>query len=89
MVRKVNNHFPFPQNEPESSNNGGSRSNEERSQAEQNNTGQNDQSQENPGLILVTTTLTGNNFLPWSKAIKRALIAKLKLRFITEDGLKP
>lgn len=44
---------------------------------------------ENPGLILVNTVLTSNNFLPWSRAVKRALIAKEKLRFIVEDDLKP
>lgn len=43
---------------------------------------------ENPGLILVPSVLTGENYFPWSKAIKRALIAKEKLRFITEDKLK-
>lgn len=39
---------------------------------------------ENPGVVLVNALLTGNNFLPWSKAIKRALIAKEKHMLIND-----
>ena len=37
-----------------------------------------------PGMTLVTTPLTGNNFLLWSKYVKIELGAKNKLSFI--DG---
>ncbi|WCJ43065.1 hypothetical protein M5689_023829 [Euphorbia peplus] len=39
---------------------------------------------ENPGLILVPTQLTGNNFLSWRTSMIRALIVKEKLHFV--DG---
>lgn len=47
------------------------------------------QNSENPGLILVSSLLTWENYLPWSKAIKRTLTAKEKLRFTLEDNLRP
>ncbi|KAJ8765494.1 hypothetical protein K2173_014616 [Erythroxylum novogranatense] len=40
-----------------------------------------------PGMSFVTAVLTGNNFLSWSRSIKIALGAKMKLGFI--DGTSP
>ncbi|XP_010272570.1 PREDICTED: uncharacterized protein LOC104608320 [Nelumbo nucifera] len=42
------------------------------------------QSFDHPRMILVSTPLTGNNFLTWSKSMMIALEAKVKLGFI--DG---
>lgn len=42
------------------------------------------QTSDHPGMQLVATTLTGTNFLNWSRAIKRALGAKSKLEIL--DG---
>ena len=39
---------------------------------------------DHPGMVLVTAPLTGKNFLTWSRSIKIALGAKMKLGFI--DG---
>lgn len=39
------------------------------------------------GMQLVTTPLTGNNFLHWSKSIRRGLATRSKLEFI--DGTFP
>ncbi|KAL0369048.1 UNVERIFIED_CONTAM: hypothetical protein Scaly_1123700 [Sesamum calycinum] len=40
-------------------------------------------SSDHPGMILVSSPLDGKNFLAWSRAVKRALGAKMKLGFIT------
>lgn len=37
---------------------------------------------DNPGFVLVTDLLTGNNYLTWSKLMKTALLTKNKLGFI-------
>ena len=39
---------------------------------------------DHPGMILVTTSLTGSNYLIWSRLMKIALIAKQKVGFVTE-----
>ncbi|KAL0320005.1 UNVERIFIED_CONTAM: Copia protein [Sesamum radiatum] len=46
-------------------------------------------SSDHPGLLLVSSPLDGKNFLAWSRAIRRALGAKLKLGFITGTCKKP
>lgn len=40
------------------------------------------QNSDNPGMLLVTSLLTGNDYLTWSRSIKITLEAKAKLRFI-------
>ncbi|KAL2246003.1 UNVERIFIED_CONTAM: Retrovirus-related Pol polyprotein from transposon TNT 1-94 [Sesamum indicum] len=47
------------------------------------------QSNDNPGLSLVSTLLDGSNFFSWSRSIKIALGAKMKLNFINGEGVKP
>ncbi|KAL0436217.1 UNVERIFIED_CONTAM: Retrovirus-related Pol polyprotein from transposon RE1 [Sesamum radiatum] len=47
------------------------------------------QSSDHPGMVLVTTPLNGRNFLAWSRIVKIALGAKLKLGFITGECKKP
>ncbi|WJX75246.1 hydroxyjasmonate sulfotransferase [Trifolium repens] len=37
---------------------------------------------ENPGTVLVSPPLDGSNYQSWSKAIKRALLAKNKIKFV-------
>ncbi|KAL2228491.1 UNVERIFIED_CONTAM: hypothetical protein Sindi_1828800 [Sesamum indicum] len=44
---------------------------------------------DNPGLSLVSRPLDGSNFLSWSRSIKIALGAKMKLNFINGEGAKP
>ncbi|KAL0378972.1 UNVERIFIED_CONTAM: Retrovirus-related Pol polyprotein from transposon RE2 [Sesamum radiatum] len=44
---------------------------------------------DNPGLSLVSTPLDGSNYLAWSRSIKIALEAKMKLRFINGEATKP
>ncbi|XP_019179841.1 PREDICTED: uncharacterized protein LOC109175039 [Ipomoea nil] len=39
---------------------------------------------ENPALILVSTTLNGRNYHPWARAMEKALLSKNKLGFV--DG---
>lgn len=43
---------------------------------------------ENPGAVLVAPLLNDNNYYNWSKAMRRALSSKKKLRFIN-GGLQP
>ncbi|KAL0358032.1 UNVERIFIED_CONTAM: hypothetical protein Scaly_1488900 [Sesamum calycinum] len=40
-------------------------------------------------MVLVSTPLTGKNYLNWSHAIKRLLRAKMKLGFIDGTLVKP
>ncbi|KAK4383884.1 hypothetical protein Sango_2739700 [Sesamum angolense] len=47
------------------------------------------QSSNHPGMVLVTSPLNGRNFSAWSRAVKIALGAKLKLGFITGKCKKP
>ncbi|KAL2238428.1 UNVERIFIED_CONTAM: hypothetical protein Sindi_1034500 [Sesamum indicum] len=44
---------------------------------------------DNPGLSLVMTPLDSSNFLSWSRSIKIALSAKMKLSFICGEGNRP
>ncbi|CAA0841895.1 Unknown protein [Striga hermonthica] len=44
---------------------------------------------DNPGMMLVSHQLTGNNFLPWRKSMIIALGAKNKLGFVTGEVPKP
>ncbi|KAL0416473.1 UNVERIFIED_CONTAM: hypothetical protein Slati_3479200 [Sesamum latifolium] len=45
-------------------------------------------SSDHPGLVLVSLLLDGNNFLTWSRAVRRTVGAKLKLGFVTDTGKK-
>ncbi|KAL0427911.1 UNVERIFIED_CONTAM: Retrovirus-related Pol polyprotein from transposon RE1 [Sesamum latifolium] len=47
------------------------------------------QATDNPGTVLVSNVLDGTNFLSWSRSIKIALRAKMKLGFINEKNPKP
>ncbi|KAL2235601.1 UNVERIFIED_CONTAM: Retrovirus-related Pol polyprotein from transposon RE2 [Sesamum indicum] len=47
------------------------------------------QSSNHPGMVMVSALLTGNNYFAWSKAIKRALTAKMKLDFIDGAAVRP
>eukprot|EP00257_Ricinus_communis_P014326 XP_015571972.2 uncharacterized protein LOC107260912 [Ricinus communis] len=40
------------------------------------------QGSDHPGMVLVTAPLTGINFLTWSRSMKIALGAKMKLGFV-------
>ncbi|XP_010250376.1 PREDICTED: uncharacterized protein LOC104592635 [Nelumbo nucifera] len=44
---------------------------------------------DNPGMILVTNVLTGENYASWSRAMKMALSAKNKLGFVDGSIEKP
>ncbi|KAK4392762.1 hypothetical protein Sango_2054000 [Sesamum angolense] len=44
---------------------------------------------DNPGLSLVATRLDGSNYLPWSRSVKIASGAKMKLSFINSEDTKP
>ncbi|KAF5449808.1 hypothetical protein F2P56_030220 [Juglans regia] len=44
---------------------------------------------DNPAVILVTDLLTTDNYITWSRAMRRALRAKNKLGFISGDIPKP
>ncbi|KAL0395485.1 UNVERIFIED_CONTAM: hypothetical protein Slati_4514700 [Sesamum latifolium] len=46
-------------------------------------------SSDHPGMVLVSSPLDGKNFLAWSRAVKRALGAKMKLGFIIGTCKKP
>ncbi|KAL0308990.1 UNVERIFIED_CONTAM: hypothetical protein Sradi_5841300 [Sesamum radiatum] len=47
------------------------------------------QSSNHPGMVLVTSSLNFRNFSAWSREVKIALGAKLKLGFITGECKKP
>lgn len=47
------------------------------------------QSSDNPGIPLVTTLLTEQNYHQWSRSVSIALSAKLKLGFIDGSVVKP
>lgn len=42
---------------------------------------------ENPGSVLVPALFDGESYLPWSRAIRRALTVKNKVSYI-EDGIE-
>lgn len=44
---------------------------------------------DNTSMILVTNVFNGENYLPWSKSIKLALMAKEKTDFILKDEITP
>ncbi|PWA79986.1 hypothetical protein CTI12_AA172360 [Artemisia annua] len=44
---------------------------------------------DHPGMVLTNTPFNGSNFLGWSRTIKMALGAKLKLGFITGSTPRP
>ncbi|KAL0292683.1 UNVERIFIED_CONTAM: hypothetical protein Sradi_6980000 [Sesamum radiatum] len=44
---------------------------------------------DNPGLSLVSTLPDGSNYLPWSRSVKIASGAKMKLSFINSEDTKP
>jgi len=44
---------------------------------------------ENPGMILVTPALDGSNYHTWSRAMKRALLSKNKIKFINGEIQEP
>ncbi|KAL0441230.1 UNVERIFIED_CONTAM: hypothetical protein Sradi_0061900 [Sesamum radiatum] len=47
------------------------------------------QASDNPGMSLVSSLLNGKNYLPWSRSIRIALGAKMKLGFINGKSQKP
>ncbi|KAL0440470.1 UNVERIFIED_CONTAM: hypothetical protein Slati_2530000 [Sesamum latifolium] len=47
------------------------------------------QASDNPGVSLVPNLLDGTNFLSWSRPIRIALGAKMKLGFINGKNPKP
>ncbi|KAL0370492.1 UNVERIFIED_CONTAM: hypothetical protein Sangu_0367300 [Sesamum angustifolium] len=46
-------------------------------------------SSDHPGMLLVSAVLTGSNYLAWSRAIQRALAAKMKLDFFDGTMVRP
>ncbi|GKB44838.1 hypothetical protein Tco_0889780 [Tanacetum coccineum] len=44
---------------------------------------------DNPGMVLTNTSFNGSNFLGWSRTVKMALGAKLKLGFINGTCARP
>jgi len=44
---------------------------------------------QNPGMMLITMQLDGSNYHTWSRAMKRALISKNKLKFVNGDLPEP
>lgn len=47
------------------------------------------QNSDHPGMVLVTTPLTGSNYMSWSRSINLALGAKEKLGFLNGRYEKP
>ncbi|KAL0454918.1 UNVERIFIED_CONTAM: hypothetical protein Slati_0831000 [Sesamum latifolium] len=47
------------------------------------------QSSDHPGMVLVSTPLTGRNYMGWIRAMRIALGAKMKLGFITGKCARP
>ncbi|KAL0351159.1 UNVERIFIED_CONTAM: Retrovirus-related Pol polyprotein from transposon RE2 [Sesamum radiatum] len=47
------------------------------------------QSSDHPGMVLVSTPLNGRNYMAWSRAMRIALGAKMKLGFITGKCVRP
>ncbi|KAL2237747.1 UNVERIFIED_CONTAM: hypothetical protein Sindi_0966400 [Sesamum indicum] len=46
-------------------------------------------SSDHPGMVMVSALLTGNNYFAWSRAVRRALTAKMKLDFINDTAIRP
>ncbi|KAL2232744.1 UNVERIFIED_CONTAM: hypothetical protein Sindi_1454400 [Sesamum indicum] len=47
------------------------------------------QSSDQPGMEIVSALLTGSNYFTWSRAVKRALTAKMKVDFINGTAIRP
>ncbi|KAL2247639.1 UNVERIFIED_CONTAM: hypothetical protein Sindi_2616200 [Sesamum indicum] len=47
------------------------------------------QSLDHPGMVMVSALLTGSNYFAWSRAVKRALTAKMKIDFIDGSAIRP
>ncbi|KAL2235940.1 UNVERIFIED_CONTAM: hypothetical protein Sindi_1326200 [Sesamum indicum] len=47
------------------------------------------QSSDHPGMVMVSALLTGSNYFAWSRAVKRALTAKMKVDFIDGTAAHP
>lgn len=47
------------------------------------------QHSDNPGMALVTVPLNDNNYLVWSRSMKRALAVKNKLGFVNGGITEP
>ncbi|KAL2227013.1 UNVERIFIED_CONTAM: hypothetical protein Sindi_2060000 [Sesamum indicum] len=47
------------------------------------------QSSDHPGMVMVSTLLTGSNYFAWSRAVKRALTAKMKVDCIDLTATRP
>lgn len=47
------------------------------------------QNSDHPCMNLITSLLTGNNYLTWSRSVKIALVAKRKLGFINGKCKQP
>lgn len=47
------------------------------------------QNSDHPGMNLISSLLTGNNYLTWSRSVKIALGAKTKLGFIDRKCKPP
>ncbi|KAL2241477.1 UNVERIFIED_CONTAM: Retrovirus-related Pol polyprotein from transposon TNT 1-94 [Sesamum indicum] len=47
------------------------------------------QASDHPGVVMVSAVLTGNNYFAWSRAVRRALTAKMKLDFVDGTAVRP
>lgn len=47
------------------------------------------QNSDHPGMNLITASLTGNNYMTWSRSVKISLGAKIKLGFLDGKCKKP
>ncbi|XP_011101083.1 uncharacterized protein LOC105179191 [Sesamum indicum] len=47
------------------------------------------QSSDHRGMVMVSALLTGNNYFAWSRAVKRALTAKMKIDFVDGTVVRP
>ncbi|KAL2236701.1 UNVERIFIED_CONTAM: hypothetical protein Sindi_0861800 [Sesamum indicum] len=47
------------------------------------------QSSNHPRMVMVSALLTGSNYFAWSRAVKRALTAKMKVDFINGTTVRP
>ncbi|KAL2253435.1 UNVERIFIED_CONTAM: Retrovirus-related Pol polyprotein from transposon RE1 [Sesamum indicum] len=47
------------------------------------------QASDHTGIVMVSAMLTGSNYFAWSRAIRRALTAKMKLDFVDGTAVRP
>ncbi|XP_020546985.1 uncharacterized protein LOC110011335 [Sesamum indicum] len=47
------------------------------------------QSSDHLGMVMVSAVLTSNNYFAWSRAVKRALTAKMKIDFVDGTVVRP